>query len=548
MEILRNIDLFSVGIASAAIGILGFMVFFNNRKSATNRIFLFFSLITIFYGVSNYLNYRVESISLILWLLRITIFFAVWHAFSFFHLFYVFPEERVELSSYYRFILVPLVAAVSLLTLTPAVFIKVEKFAGIGRVTNPVRGWGILLFAAVIVYLVVGGVYTLIRKTRNSTGDRRQQLKFILGGAVITFSLIITFNFVLPVFFNVLNFIPLAPIFFFPFIALTSYAIYKHRFLDVKVVTTELLSFLLLVSTFFEILLSGRTSEIIFRSFVFIALFIFVILLIRSVRKEVEQREKLEVLSKELASANEELKRLDQAKSEFISIASHQLRTPLTIIKGYTSMLLEGTGGEIGEAAKNILGKISLSTEQLIRLVGDLLNLSRIESGKIKSELVMGDFAKMVEDAAEEFKEQAGKLGINVRFINEAGFKTHTLFDKDKMREAVFNLIDNAVKYSTRGEITARVALKDSADSGNKIVLSVEDRGIGIRKDDLGKIFNKFSRLEDARRIDPNGLGLGLYFSKKIVEEHGGKIWVESSGAGLGSSFFVEIPLTVEEK
>ena len=178
-EFLNNGDLLSVGIAVTAIGILGFVVFFNNRKSITNRSFLLFSLVTIAYGVLNYINYQVTSLPQILWFLRLTIFFAVWHAFSFFQLFYVFPKEKTAFPLYYKAALLPLIGLISFLTLTPTVFSHIERVGAIGQVTNPVRGPGIFLFGAVVVCLVISGIILLLKKLTRASGDEKKQLKLI---------------------------------------------------------------------------------------------------------------------------------------------------------------------------------------------------------------------------------------------------------------------------------------------------------------------------------------------------------------------------------
>ena len=536
MSNLQNFDLLSVGITVAAIGILGFAIFFDNRKSVTNKTFLGFSLITILYGVFNYINYQTASPELILWFLRLTIFWAVWHAFSFFQLFYVFPEEKINFPPYYKYFILPLTALASILTLTPWVFSRIEQVV-MGGVSNPVRGPVIIVFGATVVLLAGSGIFFLIKKTWQAEGKLRSQLRLILLGATSTFSLIIVFNFILPVIFNQLRFIPLAPVFFFPLIIATAYAIFRHGLLNMKVVTVDILTFLLVVSILFEVLISSSTAEIFFRTIIFILLLTFGILLSKSIRREIKQREALQILTEELEVANEELRKLDQAKSEFISIASHQLRSPLTVIRGYIAMFREGTFGAITEQARDALGKVSFSAEQLIKLVASLLNLSRIESGKIKYDFTKGDFVKLVKGIVEEFIPYARDKGVELHMEDYADGSIPLLFDSDKIREVVVNLIDNAIKYSPKGKIS--VSLSKNAS----ILLLVKDSGIGIAKEDIRKLFAKFSRSTDAQKVDPNGMGIGLYFVKRVVEDHGGKVWADSEGVGNGSTFTVELPI-----
>ena len=247
----------------------------------------------------------------------------------------------------------------------------------------------------------------------------------------------------------------------------------------------------------------------------------------------------LRISNQKLAEANVELKKLDAAKSEFISIASHQLRAPLTVIKGYVSLVSEGSFGAITGEIKDALAKVFFSTNQLVKLIGDLLDLSRIEAGKIRYEFKPTDFVEMVSKIADEFQENAKKKGLSLAFANNAGALPQLNLDPDKMREVVVNLTDNAIKYSEKG--TVSVALEKAGDTA--IRLTVKDTGIGIKPEDAGRLFTKFTRTEEARLQDPNGMGIGLYFVKRVIEDHGGRVGVESEGPGKGSTFWAELPI-----
>lgn len=253
------------------------------------------------------------------------------------------------------------------------------------------------------------------------------------------------------------------------------------------------------------------------------------------------QKEELERLSNELFRANEDLKKLDQAKSEFISIASHQLRTPLTVIHGYISLFNEGTLGRLSIKAQEVMDKMMLSAEQLIKLISDLLNLSRIESGKIKYEMKENDFIPLLEGVIGEFKGASGEKNISMECENRIGRTLLFSFDTDKMREVMRNLIDNAIKYSLAGKVVVTV---ERLSPPPMVRLSVRDHGIGIPQEDLARLFTKFGRTEESQKLEPNGMGIGLYFAKRVVEDHGGTIRAESEGSGAGSTFFVELPIS----
>lgn len=537
-----NLDLFSVGVALAAIANIGFLVILHNRHSRTGKAFLFLSAAAVSWSIVNYISYQTYNSATALWLLRFVMFFAIWYAFGIFNFIYIF-NNAAKANIYYKFGLLPFVVFTSLLTLTPLVFTRIIKMpAAGGGIPQVAIGPGIVLFGLTAGILLCGAVFLVLRKIAKASGVERIQLFFISIGLLLTFGLHILFNFIYPAFLNNQRFIPLGAVFIFPFIAFTFYAINKHGLLNVKIISTEILVFLLAIAALLEIIFSSDIVVLVMRISVFLLVIALGILLIRSVRKEVEQRERLQTLSEQLSAANEELKRLDAAKSEFISIASHQLRAPLTVIKGYISLLLEGSLGAITEQTREAFGKVAISAEQLVKLIGDLLNLSRIESGKIKYEFILADFSRLVEEVVNEFRPHAEKKNCTLIFKNNFQNLPQFKFDPDKMREVVINFTDNAIKYSTPPGLV-EISIDRSRIITPGVRLRVTDNGIGLKPEDMSRLFTKFVRTEEAQRTDPNGMGIGLYFVKRVAEDHGGKAWAESAGPGKGSTFIVEVPL-----
>lgn len=537
LDFFQNLDLLSVGVAIAAIGILGFVIYLNNRQSITGRAFLLFALVTIFWSVVNYLQYSILEPQTSLWVLRLVMFFATWHAFSIFQLFYVFPKDQVVFPESYKWALLPLVAVTSISTLTPLVFESVAEVSASGELLRVNNGPAIALFAFLAVSLIVSAVYLLIKKMRSAPKSEKAPFRFVFTGTAITFVLLLIFNFVLPAFFYTTELIPLGPVFLLPFVLYTFYAIFKHRILDVKVVSTEIISFFVVIAAFSQILLSKSIGETVFQSAVFITLFIFSVLLIRGVIREIKQREQLEILSKELAAANAELKKLDQLKSDFLSFVSHQLRAPLTVIKGYISMIEEGTYGQIPQNIMEVLGKVFISNEKLIRLVNDFLNLSRIEQGRVQFEFAKASLVSLVDEAVDALKDNAAKRGLRLLWQKPEGILDITI-DKSKVYEIIYNLIDNAIKYTEKGEV--KVGLEKEPKS---LVISVSDTGVGISRGDIDKLFQRFGRIEAGKKVNVSGAGIGLFVAKYMVEAHKGRIWAESKGPGKGSTFFVELPM-----
>ena len=285
-DFFQNWDLLSVGVAIAAIGILGFVIYLNNHRSISSRSFLLFAVVTIFWSIANYLYYTIVHPVAAFWMLRLVIFFAVWHAFSLFQLFYVFPKERVEFPKNYKWVLLPVVIVVSIITLTPFVFEQVTELSSAGQIIKVRNGPAIALFTASVVSLILSALYLLIRQFRASIGAERNQFRWVLSGTGITFALLLIFNFILPAFFENPRFIPLGPVFLLPFVVFTFYAIFQHNLLNIKVVSTEVIVFFLVVAAFSQILLTESSSETIFKAGGFVLLFIFSIILIRRVIKE----------------------------------------------------------------------------------------------------------------------------------------------------------------------------------------------------------------------------------------------------------------------
>ena len=242
--------------------------------------------------------------------------------------------------------------------------------------------------------------------------------------------------------------------------------------------------------------------------------------------------------TKELRDANIRLQQLDKAKSEFISLASHQLRTPLSIVKGYISMILEGFWGKINKKQEDQLEKVYLSNERLIRLVDDLLAVSRIESGRLDLDFKIVSLEKVVINVIEEFKKVFFDKGLYLKYIKSKNPIPLIKVDSFKIRQVVQNLIDNAFHYTTEGGATIR--LKKNKD---KIIFSIKDTGIGVSKKEKVTLFEKFSRGQSGTKVHTEGTGLGLYLAAKLVTVHQGRAWVESEGKDKGSTFYFELPV-----
>jgi signal transduction histidine kinase len=249
-------------------------------------------------------------------------------------------------------------------------------------------------------------------------------------------------------------------------------------------------------------------------------------------KKEVERA------TKELQVANVQLKKLDKAKSEFISIASHQLRTPLTVIKGYISMISQGDFGKMPVTIIKPMERVFQSTNRIIGLINDLLDISRIESGRMEYEFAKNDLTKIIEDVVGELEQHAKNKGLQFEYFGTKEKIPQIMLDEKRVREVVMNLIDNAIKYTEQGFVKVELKKLD-----NTVRFCVSDSGRGIDSDEMPMLFQKFSRAKGAQLMHTEGTGLGLYIAKQIIEKHGGKIWAESEGRGKGSKFCIDFKI-----
>lgn len=256
-------------------------------------------------------------------------------------------------------------------------------------------------------------------------------------------------------------------------------------------------------------------------------------------------QEEVKKATKDLVAANQKLEKLDEAKSEFISIASHQLRTPLTIIKGYISMMLEGSFGKLTLGETESLNKVYESNERLISLVENLLSISRIESGRLQFNYDMVQMEDLVASVYEELEKKALDKKLKFKYNKPKKKLAPLKIDEEKIRQVIMNLTDNAIKYTPKGSVTITL---EAVENGRFIEFRIKDSGMGISETDIGNLFKKFSRGTGSALVHTEGTGLGLYVARQMIEAHGGKVWAESKGEKHGSLFCFRLPMGGGEK
>ena len=231
------------------------------------------------------------------------------------------------------------------------------------------------------------------------------------------------------------------------------------------------------------------------------------------------------------------LKRLSELRDEFVFIAAHELRSPVTVIKGYLSMTLEGDAGPISPRVKVFLEKTQSANNRLTQLVADLLEVARSEAGRIVIETTPLTIEEPTRATLGELKLLAGEKSISLDYTASENLP-NVLGDSDRIKEILVNLVGNAIKYTQKG---GKIHVFHEIDGGN-LITHIQDNGFGIAKKDQKKIFQKFYRVQTEKTKDTTGTGLGLFIVKQLAEKMNGAVWFVSE-KGKGSTFSFSLPL-----
>ncbi len=429
-----------------------------------------------------------------------------------------------------------------------------------------------LFFAVVISY----SLFLLIRVYMKEPGGSmlRSQIRYQLIAGAIGFSGGAT-NF-LPQLFNVF---PFGNYFVIIYIFFISYSILKYHLFNLKLILVELAILLLNLFLFLNVFTSHEKTDFVLNVSVSVFVLAFSIFLIRGIYKDIRDRERIEELVKEMEIANEKLRMLEGQKTEFVSIASHQLRTPLTVIKGYASMILEGTFGIISDAARDAMEKLYKSSERIVALVEDLLTVSRIEQGRMMLVFEKVNFRDLVQAVIDELDSEISEAKIDLTFNTEEEKQFFVNVDEKKFKQVVKHIMENAIKY-TPAPGSVRVAISDD-DLTKKVRLTVSDTGIGMTHGQITAIFERFNLkanveektdehgdtfgareethdhqdlatqnlseqakkdAEESAMLEKRSPGIGLYIAQEIIEAHKGTLRIESEGTDRGTTVVVELP------
>lgn len=255
-------------------------------------------------------------------------------------------------------------------------------------------------------------------------------------------------------------------------------------------------------------------------------------------RKIVRLEKEVHNKEKELELALVRVREVDQLKDDIVSLAAHQIRSPLVAIRGYASMIAEGDFGNVEMNVQDAIQRISDSSKNLMNIANEFLDISHIEEGRIKYNLKEFDLKHTLTRICEKYEKRIKEKGLDFSFDYEKNLDYMVFADREKIKRIIQTVVENAIRYTREGKI------KVSLSSGNgKAIVSVTDTGIGISKKDSNRIFHRFARTSNASRIDTTGTGIELYIAKEMLHAQGGHIYAISEGSNKGSTFVIEIKL-----
>lgn len=512
-----------IGLVNGTVAVLfGLFVFLKNWRSTINRTFFLMGISVAFwsFAYARWIIATVESDALF-WSRMLNLgatFIPIFFLHCVLSVLNITKEKKWVLVYGYTITVI-----FSLLSFTP-LYIKFVK---------PVQSFPFWPQAGIVyvLFLIFGyfgltgyGVYQLIKARKGADKEKSHQVNYLALGTIFGF-MGGAFNFPFMFGFGLYPLLlitgQIAVILFYYF---SGIAAIKYHLFEMKLIITEMLvgimAIILLVLSF----IMPSSDLKILTGVIFAFFLVFGYFLIKATREEIERKNEVERISK--------------SKTEFISIASHQLRTPLAAIRGYTSMLKDGDYGRVSREAMVAVDYIYESSVRMIKLVNSLLSVSRLEKGQVELKIQDVSIESVIENCIEDIQLVAKDKGLYLEYIKPKKPLPIIKGDPDKLKEVFNNLINNAVLYTLKGGVT--VVLKKQTKN---ILVQIKDTGVGIEKEEFGKIFKSFSRGKGGTDMYTQGTGLGLYVAKNFLEMHKGSLTVESAGRNKGSTFSVKLPI-----
>lgn len=536
---LRNIVITAIDI----VGIfLAFWVYASNPKEKTTKGFLFMvfsilSWITFYhfasmqkYADSSLLLFRLANGSVFLFFISYYFFIVRW---------FLEKDKLYRILGWLVLLYGLFFGSISVFTNLIVTSTEFKNWGGFPLFSS----WGWFVFYGHVILLTILINIVLVRSYAVSSQENKTKIQYFLSGLVFFAVFNFIFNVVLPIFWGNYKYYYFGNYSTIVLLVLTAYAIVKRQLFNIKVIATESVVVVLSIGLLIEVFVSNSVVETLVKAIIWLLATYGGYQLIKSVKVEIKQREDLAVLAKQLEDANNHLKEIDKLKDDFLSMASHELNTPIAAIEGYLSMILqEGMGGKIPDKAREYLQTVFTSSQRLASLVKDLLNVSRIESGRIHIIYEQKQITAVIDQAIMEVMSKAREAKHSLTFEKPIKPIPLTYFDVTRVTEIMINMLGNSIKYTPPG---GKIVVKAVSDD-KKIVVSVEDNGKGIPKDRVNAVFQKFTQV-DVMKDEVKGTGLGMYIAKKFIELMNGQIWFQSPGENKGTTFYISLPVLAEK-
>ncbi len=517
---------------------IGFFIYRKDKRSLKSKLLFATSGFFFLWVINILLQWTAAYHTAVMFTWELTALFEVGFFLSALYLAYVFVFQK-DLPRWGKILIISVWTTTALLLPTKYNIVSYDVLNCEGVVG---KLWGVIYaFEAFVIGLIA--LVSIIAHHKEKVAATKKQIKLFSIGVVAMLGMFFVSNFYGELT-GVYEFNLWGPVGVLIFFILLGYLTVKYHTFNIKLFGTQALVFLIAVLIGAKFFYNTNPIDLTLNVVTFVFFSISATFLVRSVRAEIQQKNQLQELADQLEQsnenlehANEKLQSVDKLKTEFLSLASHQLRTPLTAIKGYSSMLIEGSFGKLDDKIAEPIKRVYTSAQGLVSIVEDLLNVSKIEQGGMKYEISPNDIAPLVTSLYNEMQIPAQSKNIVFKLDVPQGQKFVANVDATKIKQVFLNLTDNSIKYTPAGG-TITVSLKRLDDT---IEFAVSDNGVGISPETKEKLFGKFARGEGGK-MNTGGSGLGLYLAKQIALAHKGDIVVESEGLGKGSTFKVVLP------
>jgi signal transduction histidine kinase len=504
--------------------IFGMYVFFKDKRSLRSKLVLAIAVSFSLWVLNIILQWIAVPVALVHFAWELTALFEV--LIYIFSIYFAMVFVREKDITFLEKTLLSLPLAVVLLALPTSLNVQYFDYINCQSAVGPmwlvIYGFELFSPLFVVTYLFL----SLQNKNRNKHHDSK--ISFALFGLSL-FLLIFSLSNSLAEITQTYEINLIGPIGMVLFLGTLTYTVVRYKAFDIKLLGTQVLVVVLSALVGSQFFFIQTTTSRFLNGITFLLSIGFGILLIRSAKK-------LDKSNLDLANANVRLKELDAQKTEFISLATHQIRGPLGAIKGFASLALEGDYGPIPDNAKKPFEIIMHSAQALVVVVNDYLDVSRIEQGRMKYDFSDFDLKTLVKTVVDEFTPTLSGKPLTIEMVCDQSLDYPVHADMGKIKQVMGNLLDNSIKYTPEGHIRVALEKKDG-----KLLFSIKDTGVGIRAEVIPNLFAKFSRSPDASKTNIIGTGLGLFVARKMIEAHKGRIWAESEGQNKGAQFYVEL-------